>query len=113
MLNLLNETIEKLKNCNKSPNDVLWVGDNEIKTTWDNFQKISNVEYDNGYGGAEVADKLLIVGKDFWLERHEYDGSEWWEFKELPIEPKQTMELKTVLCGWDSLTEANKTKEDK
>lgn len=26
----------------------------------------------------------MVVGDDWWLERHEYDGSEWWEFKRLP-----------------------------
>jgi hypothetical protein len=26
----------------------------------------------------------MVIGSDWWLERHEYDGSEWWEFKSLP-----------------------------
>lgn len=26
----------------------------------------------------------VVVGKDFWLERGEYDGSEWWSFKTTP-----------------------------
>ena len=30
---------------------------------------------------------LVVVGKDFWLERNNYDGSEWWEFKQVPVEP--------------------------
>lgn len=36
---------------------------------------------------------LIVVGKDFWLERHEYDGSEWWEFKSIPMEPEETIEF--------------------
>ena len=36
---------------------------------------------------------LIVVGKDFWIERHEYDGSELWEFKRMPEEPKETREL--------------------
>ena len=29
-----------------------------------------------------------IVFKDnTWIERHEYDGAEWWEYKETPKEP--------------------------
>ena len=39
---------------------------------------------------------LLIVGKDFWLERVEYDGSEWWEFKTMPREPEETRELEAL-----------------
>lgn len=30
---------------------------------------------------------LLVVGNNWWLERHNYDGSEWWEFKRLPTRP--------------------------
>jgi len=76
MKNLLEETIRILKSNNKSEEDVLWVGNTKIKTTWENFKDISDMEYDSGFGGQEVATDLLIVGKDWWLERHEYDGSE-------------------------------------
>lgn len=84
MTNLLQETLEVLKGNGKSPKDVIWVGDRENKTTWSNFESISNFQYDSGYGGNEICDSLLVVGKDWWLERGEYDGSEWWEFKEYP-----------------------------
>lgn len=84
MINLLQETLEVLKSNGKSPDDVIWVGDREKKTTWSNFESISNFQYDAGYGGNEIDGSLLVVGKDWWLERGEYDGSEWWEFKEYP-----------------------------
>ncbi len=48
------------------------------------FDAIIDLWYDNGYGGIEINETLMIVGKDWWLEREEYDGSEWWEYKELP-----------------------------
>jgi len=92
-MNLLIETIDKLKEKGLTPDNVLWVGNYEVKTDWENFAKIANKEYDSGYGGQEIASDLLIVGKDWWLERHEYDGSEWWEFKQLPKEPKTKVEL--------------------
>ena len=63
------------------------------KNTWDNFSSNANFSYDNGYGGEEIPLDLIVVGKDFWLERHEYDGSEWWEFKSMPDEPEETREL--------------------
>lgn len=84
MTNLLQETLEVLKSNGKSPDDVIWVGDRAKKTTWSNFESISNFQYDSGYGGNEIAGSLLVVGKDWWLERYEYDGAEWWEFKEHP-----------------------------
>lgn len=101
--NLLEETITCLKENGKKESDVLWVGrdyydhkknkDFCYKNTWENFRKKANIMYDAGYGGNEIGLDLIVVGKDFWLERHEYDGSEWWEFKTMPTEPKKVMEL--------------------
>lgn len=86
-MNLLNETIEILKEHNKSSEDVLWVGSYDLFFTWKSFKSLSDKEYNDGFGGQEVIPDLLIVGDNWWLERHEYDGSEWWEFKKLPIKP--------------------------
>lgn len=101
--NLLKETIECLNDNNKQPSDVLWVGRNcydwakkeqvVYKNTWDNFCLKANFEYDAGFGGNEIPMDLIVVGKDFWLERREYDGSEWWEFKTMPVEPEETRDL--------------------
>ena len=106
-MNLLKETLEFLKENNLEPKDVLWVGNSEIKTDWDNFAKIANINYNSGYGGQKVAYDLLIVGKDWWLERHEYDGSEWWEFKQLPKEPGSNVKLRCVVGDypWSDLKE--------
>jgi len=95
-MNLLRETIRELKDNKKKEKDVLWVGNKDIYITWNEFKKIADIEYDAGYGGQEVATDLLIVGKDFWLERQEYDGSEWWEFKELPNIPEIKGNIKSV-----------------
>ena len=118
-MNLLQETIEILESNGKTSNDVLWVGNYKAKTTWANFAQIADVEYDNGYGAPQVAQDLLIVGDGFWLERHEYDGAEWWEYKEVSKEPENTIELKAVTveqaeehgedvsCGWEDLFRLN------
>lgn len=85
MTNLLQETIAALRH----PEDqVLWVGssDGKYAISWDDFAKIAaDTEYDAGYGGAEIAIDLVVVGNGWWLERGEYDGSEWWEFKKQPV----------------------------
>lgn len=87
-MNLFAETLEKLKENGKTFNDVLWCGSYECSMTPEEFKKIAELtEYDEGYGGQEVANDLIVVGADFWLERHEYDGSEWWEYKEYPVKP--------------------------
>lgn len=45
--------------------------------------------YGHHPGTEEVATDLLVVGDGWWLERHEYDGSEWWEHKALPAKPER------------------------
>lgn len=87
MKNLLTETIETLKNHDKTPTDVLWLGSKEAHFNWEIFRQLADESYDDGYGCAEVAENLCVVGDNWWLERHEYDGREWWEYKELPIKP--------------------------
>lgn len=112
-MNLLQETINKLAEHGKSVSDVKWVGDENIHTTWENFANIANVNYYNGFGGQEVAVDLLIVGDNWWMERHEYDGSEWWEFKQLPTKPQKPMTLNTVIGGsWNSLEEINSEEDE-
>ena len=95
-INLLEETIQFLEKCGKSGGDVLYVlgkrrddkdywTDLKFMTSWELFKDIAkNTDYDNGFGGNYISMGLKIVGKTFWLERGEYDGSEWWEYKEFP-----------------------------
>jgi hypothetical protein len=119
MKNLLTETLETLEANNKTVRDVIWVGTVYAWTTWDNFEAIADIEYDEGFGSSEVAEDLLVVGENWWLERHDYDGSEWWEYKELPTQCKNCIELKAVTisqaealgfdvnCGWENLSTIN------
>lgn len=58
----------------------------------DDFVKIARrTDYNPGFGSAEINRFLIVTGKDWWLERHTYDGSEWWEFKKRP--PLETFPL--------------------
>ena len=86
MANLLKETKEILEQHDKTFDDIIFVGDksDHTKMTVKEFLERANVEYDDGYGLEEINTALIVVGKDFWLERHEYDGSEWWEYKSMP-----------------------------
>lgn len=95
---LLQETIEELKDHGKTPKDVRWCGktawaendyakEEKYYFTWEEFAEVSNFEYEGGFGIKEILLDLVIAGDDFWLERHEYDGAEWWEFKTLPSRP--------------------------
>ena len=86
MANLLKETKEILERHSKTFDDILFVGDksDHSKMTVKEFLEHANFEYVDGYGLEEINTDLILVGKDFWLERHEYDGSEWWEYKSMP-----------------------------
>lgn len=92
MQNMYNETIDILKENGKTESDVIWFGhlsyDYEaLEYPRDKFKAFLNYEYDEGYGLSEVDERLYVVGRDWWLERHEYDGLEWWEYKTLPNRP--------------------------
>lgn len=109
--NLLRETIQCLSENGKSPSDVLWVGRSQYsccghdavgrpihklqsyKSTWQDFCSKADFIYNAGYGLPEIPTDLIVVGEDFWLERADYDGSEWWVFKTMPTEPEETREL--------------------
>jgi len=84
-MNLLKETLEVLERNKVSPSDVCFVTDGKSDCGWKEFADNADFEYDEGYGGNEINLSLKIVGKDWWLERGEYDGSEWWEFKRRPM----------------------------
>ena len=61
--------------------------------SWNDFAALANFKYDRGYVGQEIHGGLKVVGDDWWLERGEYDGSEWWEFKSLPEKPSKPTAL--------------------
>jgi hypothetical protein len=123
MENLLDETIEVLAQHGKSPQDVIWVGSHNAWTTWKNFEAVANTEYDAGFGSQQVAGDLLIVGKNWWLERHEYDGRENWVFNSRPKMPKERIYItaltteqaekmgRSVSCGWNDLKRLNMEEE--
>lgn len=119
-MDLYKETIEELREYGKTLDDVVAICGEEFQIEKDDFIKLSKTKYDSGFGAQEVAKDLLVIGKDFWLERHEYDGSEWWEFKELPKYVDLPFKKITALtvgqaakngvycsCGWESLADLN------
>lgn len=86
MINLLKETETCLESHGKSWADVRYITDDECEIPLGIFKIKADREYDDGYGIPYVAN-IYIVGDDWWLERAEYDGSEWWEYKEKPERP--------------------------
>lgn len=119
--NLLKETIDVLHDHGHTPADVLWVGQSldvhprkyytgipePFWFSWAEFAALAAVtDYNNGFGGAEIASDLVVVGDGWWLERHEYDGSEWWEHKQLPPKPRDHALPWSLNNGGDELRRA-------
>ena len=88
-MKLLDETLEYLKEKGIDPEkEVKWVGarDGKYAMSFAEFaKKFAEVDYYDQFGHQEIARDLVIVGEDWWLERVEYDGSEWWDLKKTPI----------------------------
>jgi hypothetical protein len=79
-MRVLEENLERI--------NVMWVGkrDGSYTMTFEEFEHYAlQVNYDGGFGGHYIPLDFVVVGADWWLERGEYDGSEWWEFKRMPV----------------------------
>lgn len=108
--NLLEETLEVLAAYKLTPDEVLWVGssDGTYALSWVEFTRVANVSYDSGYGAAEVASDLVVVGYDWWLERYEYDGSEGWTYKVKPQRADAPQVFNVAVGGmWETLDKLN------
>lgn len=115
MTNLLEETIVSIKASGYTENDVDWVGskDGIFAISWEEAKEILNLDYDSGFGAAEVATDLVVVFKDgLSMHRGEYDGSEWWEipqrYKKSDNPKKFTVAGKGRGGLWESLEDLNK-----
>ncbi len=112
MTNLWEETIELLKENGKTFDDVLFIQGIDFKITKENFESVAKkTDYDSGFGAQRVATDLVLVGDDWWIERAEYDGSEWWEYKSIPMEIDKVEHIYHLANGmWDTLKELNEDK---
>ena len=114
-MNLLKETKKILKEHNKTLKDIVAIQGKDFGI-FDTFIELANTNYDNGYGSSKVAEDLIIIGNNWWLERAEYDGAEWWEYKEqapiLPINDDVyaltiSQSCEDISCGWETLARIN------
>ena len=103
-MNFKNETLRVLKENNKTIDDIVWIGCERGYIPIDEFFRNADFEYDSGYGAQEVASDIMIVGKTFVMTRGEYDGSEWWEYREPVKKPKNKLENYKLTGGmWEEL----------
>tara|TARA_R110002020_G_scaffold471097_1_gene697557 strand:- start:10244 stop:10543 length:300 start_codon:yes stop_codon:yes gene_type:complete len=97
-MNLLNETIEDIESSGHTVSDIIFIGSEAdgYCCEWEDFRVIAN---------------LVIVfsdGAKMW--RHEYDGSEIWEYSTPFKMPENKKKLLKVTSGgmWQDLDEIHK-----
>jgi hypothetical protein len=111
MTNLLRETKEAIKTSGHRVSDIVFIGSLETghSCSWKKFARLADVDYDSGFGGAEVATDLRIVfsdGQTMW--RGEYDGSEWWEFSKPAVLPDERRRIERLVGDlWPTLSSLN------
>lgn len=92
MVNFQKETLADIADIGKSLTDIDWIGCNEFVIPTDEFLRLADVEYDDGFGSPEMPEDLVIVFHDgTYLDRREYDGSEWWAYHCTPKKPPMTI----------------------
>lgn len=121
-MNLKEETLKVLNDHGKNKEDVKYVCGAEFQIGLEQFWKLADTEYDSSYGAPEIATDLMLIGDDFWMERGEYDGSEWWDFHTMPdttglptreitaLSVRQynaTCKPRYGKIGWEKLSELN------
>lgn len=117
MVNVIKEILDVLKDHAKSEKNIIWVGssDGRLAMSWEDFKEnFANIDYDAGFGAQEIAEDLVVVFDDqSWLERIEYDGSESWDFKQLPEQLVSARSYDVIDChsvnkiGWKTLADLN------
>jgi hypothetical protein len=86
-MNAKKELLEILKKNNKTVDNIVAIII-KYELSYTKIIEINKIEqldfnYYDGYGGQYLYGYVLLDDQD-WLERHEYDGSEWWEYKKYP-----------------------------
>lgn len=96
MRNLLKETSQKIEDYDHTTDEVNFVTNGDVYCNWEDFARAAkNYNYEAGFGASQVDRNLKVVGLGWWLERNEYRGNGWWEYKSIPIAPSDYGEVLT------------------
>ena len=78
--------------CEYKDEQILILKDKHSEKDLKAFLDKLSFEYDAGYGLQHLCGTVWLKD-DSWMERREYDGSEWWEHKVLPTIPKECLDV--------------------
>lgn len=73
-LNLLQETLQKIEECQQKESDVLWCGSTDLPISLEKFKELAkDINYDNTHifesDSPIIARDIFIVGSFWWLSR--------------------------------------------
>ena len=118
IVNLKEEIICDLEHIGKNINDIDFISvyDKEQYVSLDieEFFKIADkTNYNNMYGPAEINLDILIMfkGGTHWLERREYDGSEWFQERKVYKPSIKATNLESLGCFFNEVNKNLKYKE--
>lgn len=108
-MNALEEIKEVLEENNKTTDNITAIRVTLDKGDWDNIkiytlEDLKDLHYVRGYGAQELRGFILLDDND-WLERLEYDGAEWWEYRRNPHLDDDLVDLKKWLKKEDERDE--------
>jgi hypothetical protein len=92
--NLLEDVFVTLRDVFKTTDDVQWViwssgkdkYDDVIDTFWCTWDEFAEQADGMNFGNmVKIDPNIRLIGADWWIERREYDGKEWWEFVAHPF----------------------------
>lgn len=99
-MNLKDETLKFLKEHGRTIDEIVWIGNSNGYIEVDEFLKLADFNYDDGYGRNEVRLDICIYGENFIMYRNVYDSSEWWEIKNALNKPMNKMAVTTLREEW-------------
>ena len=107
-MNLYAETTDILAKYGLTMADIEWVQDSDynyetkISTTYEipiadfiEWAERTEAATDYGDDGEYISPSLMVVGKNWWLERRHDDDCcvTWWEFKAMPARPTEVRKI--------------------
>ena len=113
-MNLLEETLQIIETSGHTPNDIVFIGsaDGEYACTWDEFEDLADVDYDDGFGTAYVALDLIVEFSDGRrLYRVEYDGSEEWAYMPVRKHHENPKRIYNLFGCYETLASVNEAFE--
>lgn len=85
-MNAKQELLKILKENNKTVDNIvaIFIKYELSYTKIIEINKIEQLDFNYTDGGVQELFGYVLLDDQDWLERHDYDGAEWWEYKKYP-----------------------------